>query len=133
MRTLASHADPADFYPVFWGHSSERGEGRGRGYNLNLPLPRGTDDAPFLAALQTCLDRVQAFGADVLVIALGLDASKDDPFQGFQVTGDGFARIGETIARAGLPTLFVQEGGYISDSLGHNLTRVLGGFTSAAR
>ena len=133
VLTLSIHADPADFYPFFWGHSSERGEGRGRGYNLNLPLPRGTDDAPFLAALQTCLERVHAFGADVLVIALGLDASEDDPFQGFQVTGDGFSRVGEAIARAGLPTLFVQEGGYISDSLGHNLTCVLGGFTSAAR
>ncbi|KUP93284.1 histone deacetylase family protein [Tritonibacter horizontis] len=132
VLTLSIHADPAEFYPFFWGHAEERGAGRGRGYNLNLPLPRGTGDAPFLAALDTALDRIRAFGTDVLVVALGLDASEDDPFQGFQVTGDGFARIGAAIAGAGLPTLFVQEGGYICDSLGHNLTRVLGGYRDAA-
>jgi hypothetical protein len=31
----------------------------------------------------------------------------------------------------GLPALFVQEGGYVSDSLGENLTRTLTGFLEA--
>ncbi|MEQ9258010.1 MAG: histone deacetylase family protein [Roseovarius sp.] len=132
VLTVSIHADPERFYPFFWGHAQERGEGRGRGYNYNLPLPRGTDDARFLEALESALARVRAFGTEALVIALGLDASIDDPFQGFAVTQDGFARIGEAIARAGLPTLFVQEGGYLSDTLGANLTRVLGGFSEAA-
>ena len=65
-------------------------------------------------------------------VALGLDASIDDPFKGFRVTQGGFARIGAAIAGAGLPTLFVQEGGYLSDSLGANLTRALSGFGEAA-
>jgi len=30
-----------------------------------------------------------------------------------------------------LPTVFVQEGGYLSDILGANLTAVLGGFEGA--
>ena len=34
----------------------------------------------------------------------------------------------QRIARLGLPTVFVQEGGYLSDALGGNLTAVLGGF-----
>jgi acetoin utilization deacetylase AcuC-like enzyme len=66
------------------------------------------------------------------VVALGLDAAIDDPFQGLAVTPDGFARIGAALAGTGLPVLFVQEGGYISDSLGDNLTRVLTGFQEAA-
>lgn len=132
VLTLSIHADPAKFYPFFWGHAHERGEGRGRGFNYNIPLPFGTDDTAFLEALDDTLRRVAAFGADVVVVALGLDASKDDPFQGFKVTQDGFARVGEAFARTGLPTLFVQEGGYVSDSLGANLTRVLTGFQNAA-
>ncbi|WP_370073869.1 MULTISPECIES: histone deacetylase family protein [Salipiger] len=128
VLTVSLHADPARFYPFFWGHAQERGEGRGTGCNLNLPLPRGTDDMAYLAALEIALERVGSFGTEVLVVALGLDASIDDPFKGFAVTQDGFARIGAAIAKAGLPTLFVQEGGYLSPSLGANLTRTLTGF-----
>jgi len=128
VLTVSLHADPARFYPFFWGHAQERGEGRGTGFNLNLPLPRGTDDVAYLAALEIALERVGSFGTEALVVALGLDASIDDPFKGFAVTQDGFARIGAAIAKAGLPTLFVQEGGYLSPSLGANLTRTLTGF-----
>ncbi len=131
VLTVSIHADPARFYPFFWGHAQERGEAGGLGTNLNLPLPRGTDDAAFLKALGTSLERTASFGSDVVVVALGLDASIDDPFQGFAVTQDGFARIGAAFAQIGLPVLFVQEGGYISDTLGANLTRVLEGFGAA--
>ncbi len=128
VLTVSIHADPARFYPFFWGHAHERGEGEGLGYNLNLPLPRGTDDAGFLAALDTASQQIRSFGADVVVVALGLDAYIDDPFKGLAVTTSGFARIGAAIAGLGLPSLFVQEGGYICDDLGRNLTSVLGGF-----
>ncbi|MBS0122604.1 histone deacetylase family protein [Thetidibacter halocola] len=128
VLTVSIHADPARFYPFFWGHAHERGEGEGLGANLNLPLPRGTGNDAYLATLDTALARVADFGADVLVVALGLDASIDDPFKGLAITQDGFGRIGTRIASAGLPVLFVQEGGYLSESLGKNLASVLGGF-----
>ena len=48
VLTVSIHADPARFYPFFWGHAEERGDGDGLGYNLNLPLPRGTGDADYL-------------------------------------------------------------------------------------
>ncbi|MGB3277743.1 MAG: histone deacetylase family protein [Pseudorhodobacter sp.] len=128
VLTVSIHADPARFYPFFWGHAHERGQGAGLGYNLNLPLARGTDDAGFLAALDVSLQQIRSFGADVVVVALGLDAFIGDPFKGLAVTTPGFARIGAAIAGLGLPCLFVQEGGYICDALGDNLTSVLGGF-----
>ncbi len=128
VLTVSIHADPVRFYPFFWGHAQERGAGRGLGCNLNLPLPRGNGDAEFLKTLDTALQRVRSFGTNALVVALGLDASIDDPFQGLAVTQDGFTRIGAAIAATGLPTLFVQEGGYLSDTLGANLTRTLTGF-----
>ena len=127
VLTVSIHADPARFYPFFWGHAQERGEGAGLGANLNLPLPRGTDDAAWMAALEVALARVAAFGADVLVVALGLDAHEADPFQGFAVTTPGFERIGAALAGTGLPLVLVQEGGYLSDALGANLTAVLRG------
>jgi len=131
VLTVSIHADPVRFYPFFWGHGHERGEGPGRGCNLNLPLARGTADDDYLTTLETAFDHIRAFGTDVLVVALGLDAYEKDPLKGLAITTPGFARIGAAIARLGLPTLFVQEGGYLSEELGHNLTSFLKGFQDA--
>ena len=127
VLTVSLHADPDRFYPFFWGGAQERGEGRGMGCNLNLPLPRGTDDAAYLKTLETALTRIRAYGADVLVVALGLDAHIDDPFKGLAITTPGFQAIGAAIARLGLPSVLVQEGGYVSDALAGNLTAFLTG------
>jgi len=128
VLTVSIHADPVRFYPFFWGHADERGEGLGLGYNLNLPLPRKSADAAFLEALAAALRRVEAFAPDAIVVALGLDAFEGDPFGGLSVSTPGFARIAEAIARLGLPTVIVQEGGYLCGELGDNLTSFLTGF-----
>jgi acetoin utilization deacetylase AcuC-like enzyme len=128
VLTVSIHADPVRFYPFFWGHADERGEGLGLGYNLNLPLPRKSADAAFLDTLSAALRRVEAFAPDAIVVALGLDAFEKDPFGGLSVSTPGFARIGEAIAKLKLPTVIVQEGGYLCDELGNNLTSFLSGF-----
>ena len=64
-------------------------------------------------------------------VALGLDAFEGDPFGGLSVSTPGFARIAEAIAKLGLPTVIVQEGGYLCDALGDNLTSFLTGWGSA--
>jgi acetoin utilization deacetylase AcuC-like enzyme len=68
---------------------------------------------------------VAAFAPTALVLALGLDAFEGDPFAGLAVTTPGFARIGSAIAGLGLPTVIVQEGGYLCPELGDNLEAVL--------
>ncbi|RWE37551.1 MAG: histone deacetylase family protein [Mesorhizobium sp.] len=133
VLSVSLHADPVRFYPFFWGHADERGEGPGLGYNFNLPLPRKSADAAFLEALGVAFQRIRAFSPDVLVVALGLDAFEGDPFGGLAVTTPGFSRIGEAIAGLGLPTVIVQEGGYLCDELGDNLTAFLTGFGGKAR
>ncbi len=133
VLTVSIHADPVRFYPFFWGHAGERGAGPGRGYNLNLPLPRKSGDAAFLEALADAGERIRAFAPDALVVALGLDAFEGDPFGGLSVTTPGFSRIGETIAGLGLPTVIVQEGGYLCDALSDNLTAFLSGFSANHR
>jgi acetoin utilization deacetylase AcuC-like enzyme len=128
VLTISVHADPASFYPFFWGHRNERGEGPGHGYNINLPLPLGSGDAAFLAALDDGLATLRAYAPGAVIVALGLDAFEGDPFAGLRITTEGFAAVGRRIAGIGLPTVLVQEGGYLCDALGENLVAVLSGF-----
>ncbi|MEX2630964.1 MAG: histone deacetylase family protein [Tistlia sp.] len=128
VLTVSLHADPRDFYPFFWGHESERGAGAGLGYNLNLPLPIGTGDDDWLVALEQAFATIRAFAPGALVVALGLDAFEGDPLKALAITTPGFARIGGAIARLGLPTLLVQEGGYLAPELADNLVSFLEGF-----
>lgn len=127
VLTLSIHADPAHFYPFYAGGAQECGSGHGRGFNLNLPLPLGTGDGGYMVALGRALDHVRAFGASVVVVALGLDAHEGDPFKGLAVTTEGFGRIAAAIAGLSLPVLCVQEGGYMQPSLGDNLAGFLTG------
>ncbi|MEH3147819.1 MAG: histone deacetylase family protein [Methylobacterium frigidaeris] len=131
VLTVSIHADPARFYPFVWGYAHERGEGPGLGANRNVPLPLGTGDDGYMAALDDAAGTIRAFAPTALVVALGLDASEEDPLAGLAITTDGFRRIGGALARLGLPTVLVQEGGYLSDILGPNLTAVLAGFEAA--
>jgi acetoin utilization deacetylase AcuC-like enzyme len=61
-------------------------------------------------------------------VALGLDAHEGDPFQGLKITTAGFAKIAAAIWELKLPTLLVQEGGYMNEALGPNLVSFLSAF-----
>lgn len=128
VLTVSIHADPANFYPFFWGYAEERGEGAGAGCNLNLPLPLGSGDDAFLAALDEALAAVRAFRAETLVVALGLDAFEGDPLAGLAVTTNGFREIARRLAGLSLPSVLIQEGGYPTSELGRNLVAFLEGF-----
>ncbi len=129
VMTISIHAHPERYYPFFWGYPGERGAGEGEGANLNLCLERGTGDDGFVAALDKGMAALTNWRADTLVLALGLDAFEGDPFAGLAVTTPGFARIGRAVAGLDLPTLIVQEGGYLCPELGDNLEAVLGQFS----
>jgi acetoin utilization deacetylase AcuC-like enzyme len=131
VLTVSLHVDPVRFYPFFWGHADERGDGAGQGYNLNIPLRRRTADDDYLTALDQALERIDAFAPGALVLALGLDSFEGDPFEGLSISTPGFARIADAISTRGYPTVIVQEGGYICPELGDNLTSFLTGFTNA--
>lgn len=128
VLTVSVHADPANFYPFFWGYADEVGIGDGKGANLNLALPLGAGDDDFLAALDVGLMKVRDFGAQAIVVALGLDAFEGDPFAGLKVTETGFRKIAGSLARLDLPSVLVQEGGYLCPELGRNLVAFLEGF-----
>ena len=122
------HADPGFAYPYFLGYADETGQGAGAGFNLNLPLPKKTDWPRYAGALDAALARVRDFGADVLLISLGLDTFEDDPICRFRLKTEDYLRMGAKIASLRLPTLFVFEGGYNIERLGANTANVLEGF-----
>ncbi|MBI5277526.1 MAG: histone deacetylase family protein [Burkholderiales bacterium] len=124
------HGDPLTEYPYWLGYADERGTGAGEGCNLNLPLPRGTDFAGWRAALKQALQAIAGFGADALVVSLGVDTFEGDPIAGFHLRSDDYLRMGEDIAAAGLSTLFTFEGGYAVDEVGTNAVNVFQGFIS---
>jgi acetoin utilization deacetylase AcuC-like enzyme len=70
--------------------------------------------------------------ADALVVALGVDAAGGDPESPLEVTADGFRRAGRALGALGLPTVFVQEGGYHLDAIGPLVHATLAGFEEAA-
>jgi acetoin utilization deacetylase AcuC-like enzyme len=132
VLTVSLHGDPVTEYPFFLGHADERGAGAGKGFNLNLPLPRGTGFATWRAALSTALQAVADFGAQALVVPLGLDTFAGDPISGFTLQSADYLAVGAALAGAGLPTVFTFEGGYAVDEVGVNAVNVLQSFAQAA-
>jgi acetoin utilization deacetylase AcuC-like enzyme len=128
VLTVSIHADPSDYFPYFAGYPDEVGEDEGRGFNRNLPLPHGSGDEVFLRAVEEGLGIVSAYEPGAVVVALGLDASEHDPIGALKVTTDGFARAARAIASARLPTVLVQEGGYLGEALPRNLVAFLSAF-----
>ena len=122
------HGDPRTEYPFFLGYADEKGAGMGMGTNLNLPLPRGTDFAAWAQALETALAAIASFGAEALVVSLGMDTFEGDPISGFTLKTDDYLRMGERLAKAGLPTVFIFEGGYAVQEVGVNAVNVLQAF-----
>ncbi len=133
VLTCSVHADPMNYYPFFWGHAAEQGEGEGEGANLNLTVAVRSGNDVWMSAVDQACDRIAAYGATALVVALGLDAHEKDPLLGGAVTTDGFSAIAAKIAQLGLPTAIIQEGGYLTDHLGDNLASFLAGYEDAHR
>ena len=128
VLTVSLHGDPMTEYPFYLGHADEPGAGEGLGFNLNLPLAAGSDVATWMAALHHGLARIRAYGAEALVVSLGVDTFEGDPISRFALRSRDYLRLGTTLAAAGLPTVFVFEGGYAVEAVGVNVVNVLEGF-----
>ncbi len=127
---LSLHGDPMDAFPYFLGGADETGEGAGEGYNVNYALPPGCPYFQWAEALDDALGKVSAYAPDAFVISLGVDTFERDPISFFKLASDDFIDYGARIARLGLPTLFVMEGGYAVAEIGVNTVNVLEGFSN---
>lgn len=127
VLTTSVHVDPgAGWFPHFLGFADESGSA-----NINLPLPPGTGDAIWLAAVGRLAATVEEHGCEAVVVALGVDAAAGDPNSPLAVTADGYRRAGHVLGALGLPTVLVQEGGYVLETIGPLVRATLEGFDSA--
>lgn len=123
------HVDPAaGWFPHYMGHSDEIGRDEGAYANLNVPLEPGSDDTAWLSGLGRCVDAGMGHSPTALVVSLGVDAAISDTESPLMVTAEGFAAAGELFAQMGMPTVFVQEGGYDLNTLGDLVAHVIDGF-----
>lgn len=125
------HGDPLDAFPYFTGYADETGAGAGEGYNVNYPIPEGSLFSVWRDSLKDAVGRIGDFGADALVVSLGVDTFEEDPISFFKLKNDDYKIMGADIGELGLPTLFVMEGGYAIEDVGINTVNVLEGFEGA--
>ena len=119
------HVDPrAGWFPHFLGFAHGLG-------SKNLPLAPGSGDEEWLDAVASLVTWARESKADGLVVSLGVDAAAEDPESPLEVTQDGYREAGTLLGRLGLPTVFVQEGGYDLETIGPLVLETLLGFEAA--
>jgi acetoin utilization deacetylase AcuC-like enzyme len=124
------HVDPgAGWFPHYAGFADETGRGAGEGTNRNIPLSPGTGDEGWLAGLTDLCAAAHAFGAQAVVVSLGVDAAADDPESPLKVTFDGYRRTGSIISELDVPVVAVHEGGYHLPTLGALTVETLAGLS----
>jgi acetoin utilization deacetylase AcuC-like enzyme len=118
VLTVSIHGHPRFAYPYFAGFEDEIGLGDGLGFNLNLPLQEQVDGGAYNQALSIALERISTHAPMYLVVCLGLDPGRGDPTGTWSLVSADFERNGRRIGALGIPTLIVQEGGYLTRNLG---------------
>ena len=123
------HVDPAaGWFPHLVGHADERGGGDGEGATVNEPIPPGSGDEPWLAALGASVRRraTARTGRRRRVARRRCRRRRS----GGAADGHGRRLRGgrRALAALGVPTVFVQEGGYDLPRLGPLVLAVLDGF-----
>lgn len=114
VLTASVHVDPATgWFPHFLGLADESGAG-----NLNVTLAPGAGDEEWLAGVDRLVTAAREHGSTVLVVALGVDTAADDPNSPLAVSIDGFREAGRRLGALALPTVVVQEGGYVLETVG---------------
>jgi acetoin utilization deacetylase AcuC-like enzyme len=132
VLTVSIPGHPSIAYPYFAGFADERGGGRGLGFNVNLPQAEVRDGAQYRRALRRALAIVTEFEPDFMVVPIGFDTARHDPTGSFTLDALDFEANGRLVGAAGLPTLFVQEGGYRVRTLGRNARRFFQGVLDGA-
>jgi acetoin utilization deacetylase AcuC-like enzyme len=137
VLVVSIHCHPDHDYPFHSGFADQTGIGAGLGTTAHLPLaPRATWTGTYKPALVTAMQRIQDFGAQALVVSMGLDTYDKDPCAiqraGFCLQGNDYLEMGCVMGAAvpTLPTVFLQEGGYRMDKIGEAAANVVEGFRS---
>ena len=115
----------------FWPGSG--GPGSNAEGIVNVPLEAGSGDDAYRAAFAEVVEpSVRAFDPDLVLVAVGLDAHRDDPLAEMAVSADGFREIARRCASLAPRVAGVLEGGYNLETLPGLVEAVLEGFESEA-
>lgn len=128
VLTISIHGHPSFAYPYFSGFREEKGEADGYGFNVNFPLAENASPDTYREALIAAITRIKLFKPAFLIVALGFDTAKGDPTGTWRLSQKDFENNGSLIGRLNLPVLFIQEGGYRTQSLGINASSFFRGF-----
>jgi acetoin utilization deacetylase AcuC-like enzyme/GNAT superfamily N-acetyltransferase len=128
VYTVSIHGHPSFAYPYFSGFDEETGHEKGQGFNLNIPLKETITGPEYQIQLKKALERIRQFNPAYLIIAIGFDTGKGDPTGTWKLGAKDFETNGRMIAGLRLPTLFVQEGGYYTRSVGVNARHFFAGY-----
>ena len=127
MLTISIHGHPRFAYPFFSGFADENGEGEGKGFNINYPLPENITSETYIETLKHAIQKIKKFDPVFLIVALGFDTARGDPTGTWSCDAKDFERIGTLIGELPYSTLFVQEGGYKTKTLGTNASHFFQG------
>ena len=112
IMTVSFHESGTTLFPGT-GFENEIGVGGGVGYSANVPLPVGVYDEAFLRAFDAiAMPLIAAFGPDVIVLELGMDALADDPLTHLSLTNNAHVEVIERVMDFALPVLATGGGGY---------------------
>ncbi len=113
----------------FWPGTG--GPGTGSEGIVNVPLAAGSGDAEYRAAFEDVVEpAIRAFEPELVIVAAGFDAHRDDPLAEMAVSTDGFRELARRSASLAPRTAAVLEGGYNLDTLPDLVAAALEGFES---
>lgn len=117
-------------YP-YSGAMEEAGAGAGTGYTVNIPLPRQFENEDILHIYRETLPPViRRFRPELILVAAGFDAHREDPIGRSRMTAQGFGHLTRLLLSllpdAGNPLLLLSlEGGYNPRALTDSVREVL--------
>jgi acetoin utilization deacetylase AcuC-like enzyme len=100
---------------------------------VNVPLAAGSGDDVYRAAFDDVVEpAVRAFDPELVIVAAGFDAHRDDPLAEMEMSTEGFRELARRSAGLAPRVAAVLEGGYNLDTLPVLVAAALAGFESAA-
>ncbi len=125
------HAHPAVEYPYFTGFEDEIGIDEGLNYNLNVPLEPFLDSKKYFESFKNALSKAfQVMDPDYIVLSAGFDIEDEDPIGHFNMSKDDFFTLGQMFKQLKKKFVVIQEGGYLVNELGNNVSHFLCGLKS---
>jgi acetoin utilization deacetylase AcuC-like enzyme len=98
---------------------------------VNVPLAAGSGDDDYQRAFEEVVEpAVRALAPDLVLVAAGFDAHRNDPLAEMAVSADGFRELARRCAALAPRTAAVLEGGYNLGTLPDLVEAALEGFES---